>query len=56
MEGKSKRTGRLHQGTFIWLRADSFKPVISRTFTQVVMGLPLCFDESGCHIIEEALP
>lgn len=33
--------------TFIWLSAESFKPVISKTFTQVVIGLPYFFDAEG---------
>lgn len=33
--------------TFIWLSAESFKPVISKTFTQVVIGRPYFFDAEG---------
>jgi hypothetical protein len=33
--------------TFIWFSAESFKPVISKTFTQVVIGRPYFFDAVG---------
>ena len=39
--------------TFIWLSADSFRPVISITFKQVLICLPNFFDAAGYkeHII-----
>jgi hypothetical protein len=33
--------------TFIWFSAESFRPVISKTFTQVVIGRPYFFDAVG---------
>jgi hypothetical protein len=33
--------------TFIWLEADSFRPVISITFKQVLICLPNFFDAAG---------
>jgi hypothetical protein len=33
--------------TFIWLKADSFRPVISITFKQVLICLPNFFDAAG---------
>ena len=33
----------------MWLSAESFKPVISKTFTHMVIGLPYFFDAEGCN-------
>ena len=35
--------------TLIWLRAESFRPVMSRTLTQVVIGPPFFLDTDGCN-------
>lgn len=33
--------------TLIWLSAESFRPVISKTFTHVVIGRPYFLDAEG---------
>lgn len=33
--------------TLIWLSAESFRPVMSKTFTQVVIGRPYFLDAEG---------
>ena len=35
------------KNTFVWPSAESFSPVISKIFTQVVMGRPYFFDAEG---------
>lgn len=37
--------------TLIWLRAESFNPVMSRTLTQVVIGLPFFLEIEGCNSV-----
>ena len=37
--------------TLIWLRAESFRPVMSRTLTQVVIGRPFFLDMEGCNSV-----
>ena len=37
--------------TLIWLNAESFNPVMSRTLTQVVIGRPFFLDIEGCNSV-----
>jgi hypothetical protein len=46
--GKRKqKTSTIANYTFIWLSAESFRPVMSKTFTHVVIGRPYFLDASG---------
>lgn len=46
---RGRVTSVIASNTFIWFSAESFRPVMSITFTQVVIGRPYFLDAEGCN-------
>lgn len=44
---RKQKTSMIASYTFIWLSAESFRPVMSKTFTHVVIGRPYFLDAEG---------